>query len=266
MKYSIITVNYNNAEGLRKTIESVISQESADYEFIIVDGGSTDSSVDIIKKYAQHITWWVSEPDNGIYHAMNKGITHAHGAYLNFMNSGDCFYNNKVLYHVKQYLNEDIIEGSVYDLSTKRFSYKSTKEPTMMFFYRAGFGHQACFIKKELLLESPYDEHLRLAADWKFFVQKVIFDNCTYRFVDIPIVQFEGNGASTKNIQIYEAERQQELERMFPPRILADFNRFYDKESPIIDYIPSFNRTRTLHQFILIMTKITISIYSFFKR
>jgi glycosyltransferase involved in cell wall biosynthesis len=266
MKVSIITVNYNNAAGLLKTIESVIHQDYTDYEFIIIDGGSTDGSVEIIKAHESHISYWVSEPDNGIYHAMNKGVSHAHGSYLNFMNSGDCFYNNHVLQDISSHLNKDIIEGTVYNERTQRFSYKSVKEPTMMFFYHAGLGHQACFIRRELLLETPYDEHLRLASDWKFFVQKIIFDNCSYHFENIPIVLFEGNGASTKNIQLYEQEREQELKRMFPPRLLTDFERYYDKESPIIDLIPSFNKTRTLHKIIIYVTKTVIAIHSFFKR
>ena len=91
MKFSIITINYNNVEGLRNTIKSVVNQTYTDYEFIIIDGGSTDGSVEVIKEYANIITYWVSEPDKGIYNAMNKGIEVANGEYLNFMNSGDCF-------------------------------------------------------------------------------------------------------------------------------------------------------------------------------
>lgn len=88
MKYSIITINYNNADGLRRTIESVVNQTYKDIEYIIIDGGSTDGSVDVIKEYGSQIDYWVSEPDKGIYNAMNKGILQAHGEYLNFMNSG----------------------------------------------------------------------------------------------------------------------------------------------------------------------------------
>ena len=86
MKLSIITVNYNDAKGLERTIQSVISQTFHDFEFIIIDGGSTDGSVDVIKKYESHIGYWVSEPDGGIYQGMNKGLLQARGEYLNFMN------------------------------------------------------------------------------------------------------------------------------------------------------------------------------------
>ena len=115
MKFSIITINYNNVEGLRNTIKSVVNQTYTDYEFIIIDGGSTDGSVEVIKEYANIITYWVSEPDKGIYNAMNKGIEVANGEYLNFMNSGDCFYNNDVLQKVADYhLEKDMIVGHDY--------------------------------------------------------------------------------------------------------------------------------------------------------
>ena len=97
MLFSVITINYNNCEGLQRTIDSVIGQTFKDFEFIVIDGGSTDGSVDIINKNAASITYWISERDNGIYHAMNKGIAQAHGDYCIFMNSGDCFYNIEVL-------------------------------------------------------------------------------------------------------------------------------------------------------------------------
>ena len=97
-KLSIITVNLNNAAGLQKTIESVINQTFTDYEFIIIDGGSTDSSLEIIKQYANKITYWVSEPDNGIYNGMNKGIGQADGEYCFFLNSGDWMIENNTLY------------------------------------------------------------------------------------------------------------------------------------------------------------------------
>lgn len=96
-KYTIITINYNNGKELRHTIESVINQTYKDVEYIIVDGGSSDDSVEIIKEYADNIDFWVSERDNGVYNAMNKGLSHAHGTYVNFMNSGDSFYSNRVI-------------------------------------------------------------------------------------------------------------------------------------------------------------------------
>ena len=97
MKFTVITINYNNADGLRQTILSVVGQTCDDYEYVIIDGGSTDGSVEVIKEREDKISYWVSEKDGGIYNAMNKGVKAARGEYLIFMNSGDIFYDNKVL-------------------------------------------------------------------------------------------------------------------------------------------------------------------------
>ena len=100
MKLSIITVNYNDSKGLERTINSVISQSFRDYEFIVIDGGSADDSVDVIKKYEQYIDYWVSETDGGIYPGMNKGLRQAKGEYVNFMNGGDCYHSTDVLENI----------------------------------------------------------------------------------------------------------------------------------------------------------------------
>ena len=91
MKLSIITINRNNAIGLEQTIKSVISLKYSNFEYIVIDGASTDNSIDIIRKYASSITFWISEPDKGIYNAMNKAVDFASGEYIFFLNSGDIF-------------------------------------------------------------------------------------------------------------------------------------------------------------------------------
>ena len=119
MKYSIITINYNNRDGLENTIKSVINQTCQDFEYIVIDGGSTDGSVDVINKYADKIDYWISEPDKGIYNAMNKGILRAHGEYLNFMNSGDYFYDNEVLEKMYSCCVNDMVVGKDYHFNSK---------------------------------------------------------------------------------------------------------------------------------------------------
>jgi glycosyltransferase involved in cell wall biosynthesis len=141
MKYSIITVNFNNKEGLRKTIESVIHQTFRDYEFIVIDGGSTDGSTDILREYDTHINYWVSEPDGGIYQGMNKGIKIAAGEYLNFMNSGDCFYDPDILEKVSRYKSEaDFIVGKDYHYNEETHQGHVSIQPprtTMIHFFVA---------------------------------------------------------------------------------------------------------------------------------
>ena len=249
MKYSIITINYNNKVGLQKTIDSVINQSYKDFEYIIIDGGSTDGSIDIIRQYADKIDYWISEPDKGIYHAMNKGIKQAHGKYLNFMNSGDCFYDFNVLYNVSLYLTTDIIEGYTYNTNTTKSSFRNENfTPTMQFFYSGSLNHQACFIKKHLFTNLPYDENYHIISDWIFFIETIIFQNKVYKYIPICIAKFEGYGISASERTLIE--RNDFLKKRFPEKILADYEKYKDKDSPILDLIPLFNKTYRLHKFI----------------
>lgn len=267
MKYSIITVNYNNKEGLRKTIESVIHQTYRDFEYIVIDGGSTDGSAEILKEYDKDINYWVSEPDKGIYNAMNKGIVQAHGDYLNFMNSGDCFYNSNVLNDILPYLKDDIIDGIVFKTKSKKFSIQANKKPTMMFFYEGTLDHQACFIKSSLFNDTLYDENMRIAADWKFFVTKIVFEKRTFSYAPVVVCSYEEGGISERSqyASTHQNERKDVLAAMLPPLVLADYERFSKKESPILDLIPEFNRTYRLHKSIYFIIKTILYIYKFIK-
>lgn len=225
MLFSVITINYNNCEGLQRTIESVIGQTYKDYEFLVIDGGSTDGSVEIIKKNAESISYWVSERDNGIYHAMNKGVAQAHGDYCIFMNSGDCFFNNNVLNIIKSAnSNDDIIIGKV---SVNKpgviISPPPKGELTFYHLYSGSIPHQGSFIRTELLRKYPYDENLRISSDWKFFVQTMIIDNCSVRFVDEYIAIYDLNGFSSDNPKLMREEKESVLKELFPPRVLEDF-------------------------------------------
>lgn len=225
MRYSVITINYNNCKGLHQTIDSVLGQTYKDFEYIIIDGGSTDGSVEVLNKYSDKVYFWVSEPDNGIYHAMNKGIAHAHGEYCIFMNSGDCFYNNIVLEKINSIsLDEDIIVGKV---SVNKQGVIISPPPkdnlTLYHLYSGSIPHQGSFIRTKLLRKYPYDETLRISSDWKFFVQTMILDNCPVRFVDEYIAEYDLNGFSTDNPQLMREEKERVLNDLFPPRILDDY-------------------------------------------
>ena len=183
MKYSIITVNFNNKEGLRKTIESVIHQTFRDFEYIVIDGGSTDGSVDVLKDYDAQIDYWVSEPDGGIYQGMNKGIKKATGEYLNFMNSGDCFYNNDVLAKIaNSNFDADLIIGKDYWYNPKTgkdFATILPRKLDMYTFYKGSLPHQSTFFKRVLFSKTQYDETLRVVSDWKFYIKTIIEDGCS---------------------------------------------------------------------------------------
>ena len=232
MKYSIITINYNNQSGLKRTIESVVRQESIDYEYIIIDGGSVDGSVNVIKDYADKVDYWVSEKDHGIYHAMNKGVVHAHGDYCIFINSGDLFYDNHVLERIDSLsLKEDIIVGKlISDKDGKELFSPPHHLISMYYLYSGTVPHQSSFIKTELLRLYPYDENLEIVSDWKFFVQAIVLHNCSVRHINEIIAKFDVNGLSTSNPDKMWKEKEQVLEDILPARILDDYRRMKDSE------------------------------------
>lgn len=226
MKFSIITINYNNAIGLEKTIKSVISQNSSEYELIVIDGASTDSSINVIKEYSSYISYWVSEPDNGIYHAMNKGILSSKGEYLLFLNSGDFFCNESVLSNVlNQDLTEDIVCGATLDNGEIKYS---RSDVTLQHFFSASIFHQSAFIKRELHLRYLYDEKLKICSDYKFFIQTIILNSCSYRAIDVVVSEYEGGGISQTNIVLLEKEKNIILNELIPRRILRDYQMNYE--------------------------------------
>ncbi len=230
MKYSIITVNFNNKEGLRRTIESVIHQTFRDFEYIIIDGASTDGSIDVLREYDQQINYWVSEKDSGIYNAMNKGIDKATGDYLNFMNSGDCFYNNEVLERLsKRQLTEDLIVGRDYHYNPQTGQGFATILPpriSMLTFYIQTLPHQSSFFRKELFNGTRYDESLKIVADIKFYIQKICVENCSVAKIDDIICRREPDGISKSHNECRIAEHQAVLTEFLPKGAIKDYKTF----------------------------------------
>ena len=228
MKYSIITVNFNNKEGLRKTIESVINQTFHDFEFIVIDGGSTDGSADVLKEYDTQIDYWVSEPDGGIYQGMNKGIKKAKGEYLNFMNSGDCFYAIDVLENVSKYdTNADFIVGKDYHYNNEtHLGHASIQPPrtTMIHFFVATLDHQSSFIKRELFKDSLYDESHRLVSDWIFFTEKIVKENKQVQFIPDIICNREEGGLSDQQWEKNREEINKYLKGFLPIGVFEDYS------------------------------------------
>lgn len=193
MLLSIITINYNNAQGLKETLESVKKQTAKNYEQIIIDGGSTDNSVEIIKQnledqeYKKHITYWCSEPDKGIYDAMNKGITKANGDYCLFLNSGDYFYETTSLQKVfEKQFNQDIVYCDVC-LITKQGK-KIRKYPEVvdfLFFVRHSINHQSILINTKLQKSMPYSMEYKICADQDFLMKAILDDKRSYKHINI---------------------------------------------------------------------------------
>lgn len=228
MRISIITINFNNREGLKKTIESVVNQTYINIQYIVIDGGSTDGSVDVIKAYADKIDYWVSEPDKGIYNAMNKGVDVAKGEYCLFLNSGDYLHTSGTIEDVVETnLCDDVIMGLVKYVPSGRIGYTDIKAPiSLLDFYKGSpIPHPTAFIRKELLLKHCYDENLKIVSDWKFFLQCIIIDQCSYKILDFVITDFLEGGVCS-NRAVGETERQKCFEELLPSGIRVDYIRF----------------------------------------
>jgi len=218
MKLSIITINLNNASGFQKTIESVISQTFTDFEYIVIDGGSTDGSVDVIKKYADKISYWVSEPDKGIYNAMNKGIKNANGEYLQFLNSGDWLVDKNVLAKIFSiFFCEDIIYGNrieVYEDKNEKLNKGHQKSNLSFIDILSGrFFHTCSFSKKKLFEQYGYfDENFKIISDFGFFLKVIGLGYAKVKYIDIPISYFDMTGIS--KIAQYKSLHDKELEEI----------------------------------------------------
>ena len=229
MKLSIITINFNNKAGLQKTINSVITQTFKDFEWIIIDGGSTDGSKELIEQYSRYITYWVSEPDNGIYHAMNKGILQAKGGYLQFLNSGDELYSATILNELFELdLYGDIVYGNViYKKNDKKLKLKKYNEPLSLSYFISikTINHQASFIKRSLFKEKLYNEHFRIVSDWEFWILQII-NGRIFQYIDKTFVFFDYTGLTSKTSELQKEENQQVINNL-PWAIKKDLDELF---------------------------------------
>lgn len=243
MKLSIITVNLNNKDGLQKTIDSVVCQTFKDFEWIVIDGGSTDGSKELIEQYAEHFSYWVSEPDKGIYNAMNKGIRVAKGEYCFFLNSGDYLIDCNSLQKAFDFnLTEDVVWGYS---KLNRVDYlevgNSPKDITLRTFVEGTIHHSGnVFIRRILFNEEHYglyDESLKIVSDWKWFLQALGLGTATAKYIDVMMSVFDCTGISSTQKELLEKEKNLVLSEVVPKRILADYlsrlgieDRMYQQE------------------------------------
>jgi glycosyltransferase involved in cell wall biosynthesis len=211
-KLSVITINLNNKTGLQKTMESVFAQTFTDYEYIIIDGGSEDGSAELIKKHQNKFVYWVSEKDEGIYQAMNKGILKANGEYLLFLNSEDYLIDNYILDKIgTSTFNLDIVYGKLLiEEKNKKWEKEYPVNPTFKYFFNDSIPHSGgAFLRKELFTKiGLYDENLLIASDWKFYLKAIFNYNATIQYIDELIAVFSYNGISSKNLQLLQQEKE----------------------------------------------------------
>ncbi|HEU4495813.1 MAG TPA: glycosyltransferase family 2 protein [Flavobacterium sp.] len=222
-KISVITVNYNDRAGLAKTIESVAGQTLTPFEFIIIDGGSNDGSKELIEQNQHKISYWISEKDNGIYNAMNKGIKAATGDFIIFMNGGDCFYNNSVLEETAPELAPefDIYYGNCYKVKSNNSQRLKTypEKLNFSFFYSSSLNHQSAFIRRSLFDKYfYYNENFKIASDWEFFVYAICHANVPSKYLNkaIALYDFTGISSNPEFSEIFQNEKNESLQKFFP--------------------------------------------------
>jgi glycosyltransferase involved in cell wall biosynthesis len=237
MLISIITINYNDAVGLKKTMASVLEQTYEDIEYIVIDGGSADGSKAYIELYQKDLAYWVSEPDQGIYHAMNKGIDKATGDYLLFMNSGDWLVDDYVIERfVGFHPIEDIVYGDHRVSVGNKFQRKfMPKEMSIGIALTNTINHQSIFYSKEIFKNNRYDLEYKILADWVLTNNSIVFDQCSTRYINLVICHYDLNGISS-SFSSRHGERNRYLKENFDPlflRLLKDYKSLHSKHAVI---------------------------------
>ncbi|MGE8514305.1 MAG: glycosyltransferase family 2 protein [Chryseobacterium culicis] len=253
---TIITINFNDQNGLQKTFNSVFGQTNKDFEYIVIDGGSSDGSKELIEKNNSKINYWVSEPDKGIYHAMNKGIEKSTGEYLLFLNSGDELINESVVEKITPLLHtDDIISGDlVIDEDNKDVLRPTKKNISFLDFIAETIWHPSTFIKKSAFEKvGLYDENLKICSDWKWFLISIFKYNCTYRPIEHTISRFYKDGISSdpKSQSLRKEERRKILVENFhfsefeTEELIDKINLYFNAQNSL-DKINKLKKSRLL--------------------
>jgi glycosyltransferase involved in cell wall biosynthesis len=259
VKISVVTINYNNAGSLKETIDSVVNQSYRNIEYIVIDGGSSDDSKEIIEQYTDRIAYWISEPDRGIFNAMNKGIKISTGDYLLFINSGDMLIDDSVIKDfVDNGLDKDLIYGDLLFVKGEaKREWCPKEELTFDVFFRESIPHPSTLIKRELFDKiGLYNENHNIVSDWEFFMLALGRHNCTYKKFKRLVAVFNEDGISSRsdNWEIMQKERLQVLNEHFP-LFIKDYQRFEEAEREM-KKIAYFINTRGLIKRFLKATKL----------
>ena len=205
-KISVVTVSYNTRDCIEKTIRSVIGQTYGNVEYLIIDGGSTDGTQQMVEPYRDKIAYYVSEKDKGLYDGMNKGIAAATGDYLLFMNADDEFASDGVLTRIAQFIEENPDADVVYGNSEQVLEYGTYEvKPQVAYIdHKMAISHQATFVKLSLLREHPFNLKYRYAADFEQ-LSSFYLAGCTFKYIDCLVARVEMTGGTTYNHYIESA-------------------------------------------------------------
>jgi len=241
-KISVITVNYNDKNGLTQTIESLFRQTWQDFEYIVIDGGSKDGSKEVIERYNEKITHWVSEPDKGIYNAMNKGIRAATGDYLFFLNAGDYLYEDTTLEKVQKQIDgtKDYYYGNViFKEPEKETTINYPDKLSFHFFTYNCVCHQTSFLRRTLFDDYfYYNEDLKIVSDWEFLIYTICQKNISYQHLDVIVSYYDFGGISSRpeSEPQKKAERTIVMEKYFPA-FIDDYEIMDELNSKRVRYL-----------------------------
>lgn len=217
---SIITINYNNAAGLKQTVDSVVNQSNKNFEYIIIDGNSTDKSKRIIESLEFENLKWISEEDSGIYNAMNKGIKMATGRYVLFLNSGDYLINETILNQVYFDLKDGVSFAGcnlIIDKNTKKEILKHPEKMSFSYLLRSTIYHPSTFIKKQMFDKyGLYNEENKVVSDWEFFLKTIGLNGESFQKINKELSVFNTNGISSNamNAELIKREKETVLNRL----------------------------------------------------
>ena len=199
MKFTIVTVCRNEAVGIRRTIESICSQTFQQFEWVVIDGGSTDGTVDELTKVKDRISTFISEEDSGVYNAMNKGLKHATSSYVIFMNGGDAFYDQNSLGVYNDHIGPDILYGNLLFTGTSERLKTYPSEIKKNYFLKGTIPHQACAVlKKKYDMFKGFDEAYKIAGDYDFFAKLFRVQSPTSKHINLPLARFDDSGISSQ--------------------------------------------------------------------
>ena len=259
--YSIIVVTYNNAEGLRQTLQSIRRLDYTDREVIVIDGASRDTTPTVIADNRDLITVAISEPDSGIYNAMNKGIRHVTGDYVVFMNAGDLFAGKNVLGLVCQSDGDIILGGETYGGTVRMVK----PQMTLYDILSIGLNHQAVYYRREILQKYGFDESYKLIADLKSVVEPLVKEQVSVSCITEILAVCEGGGVSKQRWRDTIIENRRLIEEVMDPFHKADYARFARINNEMIDDFIVLSYFRSLFPILRLMSKIAKILNKWFK-
>ena len=226
-KISIITVTFNAKEYLENTIKNIISLDYKDIEYIIIDGASTDGTIDIIKKHEKNIDYWLSESDKGIYDAMNKGIDKATGDWIIFMNAGDIFFNHSSINNFLKNVNIDteLYNGAINFIEKNKITYRAPHGLEKVWI-TVPCWHQASFIKTSLMKKYKYSLEYKIAGDHDFYL-KCFVNNKKFQFTNEIIANMIGGGLHKQKAKLAQIESMKIIADYAPNIDLVYASNFY---------------------------------------